>query len=249
MEKNIIILIIFNIINVALIITSLSVIQWKNLHIINLICFLIMAAFDFLNLIIAIFILLKKCCCAGTTSFWFFCLSSFFYTSVNITELCCFAVFVDKLNYPCKKEEISSNSNGYYIYYYYRRLTPEYDCDNLPEDYYTGIVTKKERYVGFITLPLSLIFIIVICIFWYLTWKEYNYSCECCYCYCPSCSCSYSCCCCCNKKIKEEKKNAEVNVNNKINQKTDSNNIITNVDIEIHPTEQNSKEPIQEKIA
>ena len=26
-------------------------------------------------------------------------------------------------------------------------------------------VTKKERYVGFITLPLSLIFIIVICIF------------------------------------------------------------------------------------
>ena len=251
--KKLIILIIFNSLNLILLITSLIVIQWKNLWISNLILFLIMASYNFLNLIIVIFILLKKCLCSvERTSLFFLIFTILFSCSINVLEIIFFSVSVDDVNYPCNKKndcENCSTNGGYYIYYYYyyRRLTPEYDCDKLPIGFYTGIITKKERIVGFITLPLTIAFNIVSCVFWRLLGirDSYKYRYESCDCHCPSCSCSCSCCCF-NKRIKEETKNVDVKVNNK---NTDSNDIKMDVDIEIHPTEPKSKEPIQEKIA
>ena len=75
---------------------------------------------------------------------------------IFLLELLCLFVSIDEANYPCQK---SSTSDGYYyVYYYYRRLTPEYDCDNLPEDFYTGIVTKKEETLGYTSISVALFF-------------------------------------------------------------------------------------------
>ena len=134
-------------------------------------------------------------------------------------------------------------------------MTPEYDCDNLPEDFYTGIVTKKEETLGYTSISVALFFNIIISVFWGLLIRySYYYEYVSCDCNCPSCSCSCcSCrcsdiCCCFNKKIKEEKNDANVKVDNNNIKNTDANDIKMNADIEIHPTDPKSKEPIQEKI-
>lgn len=252
-----IIMIILNTINLILLSICLLELKWKNLGIENLVFFLIMISFNFLGLIVTIFILLNKCRCDIKSTFICF---SVLYILVGVflflTGLVCLFASIDKANYPCKKRSTSHTSDGYYyVYYYYRRLTPEYDCDNLPEDFYTGIVTKKEETLGYTSISVALFFNILISGFWGLLRRDsYNYEYVSCDCDCPSCSCSCcSCrcsdiCCCFNKKIKEEKNDANVKVDNNNIKNTDANDIKMNADIEIHPTDPKSKEPIQEKI-
>ena len=101
-------------------------------------------------------------------------------------------------------------------------------------DLYDKLVTKEET-LALVSIILSFIFIIPICVCWHKMFSERDYeSCD--------CNCDCSCCYSCIKKIKEEKK-VEIKVDNQNIQKTDNNN----TDIEIHPTLPNSKEPIQEK--
>jgi len=249
-----IIMIILNTINLILLSICLLELKWKNLGIENLVFFLIIISFNFLGLIVTIFILLNKCRCdIKSTSCCFLVLYILVGDFTSFTELVYLCVSIDEANYPCEK---SSTSDGYYyVYYYYRRLTPEYDCDNLPEDFYTGIVTKKEKILGYTSISVALFFNIIISVFWGLLRRDsYNYEYVSCDCDCPSCSCSYcSCrcsdiCCCFNKKIKEEKNDANVKVDNNNIKNTDANDIKMNADIEIHPTDPKSKEPIQEKI-
>ena len=247
-------LIIFYSLGLVLLIPTLIVVKWENLHIVNLIFFLMMTSFNFLGLIFAIFIHFKKYCLdIKNTSICCYIISALVYLSINIAEIICIFIFIDKANYPCKKLEKCTQSNPcvtdyyYYTYYYYRRLIPEYDCDKLPEDFYTGIITKKESTLAYITVFFSIFFDIIITVFWYKTadnYYSYNYE----PCDCSSCKCDCSSCCCafsCFKKSKEKKKvDIKVDIQN-----TDTNNIKTLPDIEIHPTEAKSKEPIQEKIA
>ena len=248
-----IIMIILNTINLILLSICLLELKWKNLGIENLVFFLIMISFNFIGLIVTIFILLNKCRCdIKSTSIWFLVLYILVGVFIFLLELLCLFVSIDEANYPCQK---SSTSDGYYYVYYYRRLTPEYDCDNLPEDFYTGIVTKKEETLGYTSISVALFFNIIISVFWYLLSRDsYYYEYVSCDCDCPSCSCSCcSCrcsdiCCCFNKKIKEEKNDANVKVDNNNIKNTDANDIKMNADIEIHPTDPKSKEPIQEKI-
>ena len=249
-----IIMIILNTINLILLSICLLELKWKNLGIENLVFFLIMISFNFLGLIVTIFILLNKCRCdIKNTSCCFLVLYILVGVFIFFFGLVCLFVSIDEANYPCQK---SSTSDGYYyVYYYYRRLTPEYDCDNLPEDFYTGIVTKKEETLGYTSISVALFFNIIITVFWGLLRRDsYNYKYVSCDCDCPSCSCSCcSCrcsdiCCCFNKKIKEEKNDANVKVDNNNIKNTDANDIKMNDDIEIHPTDPKSKEPIQEKI-
>ena len=249
-----IIMIILNTINLILLSICLLELKWKNLGIENLVFFLIMISFNFIGLIVTIFILLNKCRCdIKSTSCCFLVLYILVGVFISFTGLIALFVTIDEANYPCQK---SSTSDGYYyVYYYYRRLTPEYDCDNLPEDFYTGIVTKKEETLGYMSISVALFFNIIISVFWGLLIRNsYNYEYVSCDCDCPSCSCSCcSCrcsdiCCCFNKKIKEEKNDANVKVDNNNIKNTDANDIKMNADIEIHPTDPKSKEPIQEKI-
>ena len=254
-----IIVIILNTINIILLSICLSEIKWKNLILVNLIFFYIMISFNILGLVITIFILFKKCRCdLEKTACGVLALYILIGDSIFFAELICLIVSIDKANYPCKKYEYDNSytSDGYYyVYYYYRRLTPEYDCDNLPEDFYTGIVTKKEETLGYTSISVALFFNIIISILWgLLRGDRYDYGYVSCDCNCPSCSCSCcSCrcsdiCCCFNKKIKEEKNDANVKVDNNNIKNTDANDIKMNADIEIHPTDPKSKEPIQEKI-
>ena len=134
---------------------------------------------------------------------------------INIAEIVCILISIDNVNYPCKNyietctqsNPCSDSSSSYYYvyyYYYYRRLTPEYDCKQLPEDFYTGIVTKAESNLAYTTVFLTLFFKIIICVFLYAMFKHHHYE----YDYEP-CDCSCSCCdcsCCCFKKFKEKKK-------------------------------------------
>ena len=84
-------LVIFYSINLALLIASLIVIQWKNFYKVVLIIFLIMTSFKLVALIISIFILLRKCYCnVEITSICFGILSLLVDSSVNITEIICF---------------------------------------------------------------------------------------------------------------------------------------------------------------
>ena len=254
-----IIMIILNTINLILLSICLLELKWKNLGIENLVFFLIMISFNFLGLIVTIFIFLNKCrCVIKKTSCCFLVLYILVGVFIFFFGLVFLIVSIDKANYPCQKNESdnSSTSGGYYyVYYYYRRLTPEYDCDNLPEDFYTGIVTKKEETLGYTSISVAIFFNIIISAFWGLLRRDsYNYEYVSCDCDCPSCSCSCcSCrcsdiCCCFNKKIKEEKNDANVKVDNNNIKNTDANDIKMNADIEIHPTDPKSKEPIQEKI-
>lgn len=252
-----IIMIILNTINLILLSICLLELKWKNLGIENLVFFLIMISFNFIGLIVTIFILLNKCRCdINSTSISFSVLYILFGVVLFLIALVFLCVNIDEVNYPCKKSSTSDTSDGYYyVYYYYRRLTPEYDCDNLPEDFYTGIVTKKEETLGYTSISVALFFNIIISVFWGLLSRDSNdYEYVSCDCNCPSCSCSCcSCrcsdiCCCFNKKIKEEKNDANVKVDNNNIKNTDANDIKMNADIEIHPTDPKSKEPIQEKI-
>ena len=252
-----IIMIILNTINLILLSICLLELKWKNLGIENLVFFLIMISFNFIGLIVTIFILLKKCRCdIKSTSISFSVLYILFGVVLFLIALVFLCVNIYEVNYPCKKSSTSDTSDGYYyVYYYYRRLTPEYDCDNLPEDFYTGIVTKKEETLGYTSISVALFFNIIISVFWgLLSRDDYYYEYDSCDCDCPSCSCSCcSCrcsdiCCCFNKKIKEEKNDANVKVDNNNIKNTDANDIKMNADIEIHPTDPKSKEPIQEKI-
>ena len=254
-----IIVIILNTINIILLSICLLEIKWKNLILVNLIFFYIMISFNILGLVITVFMLFEKCRCdLEKTACGVLALYILIGDSIFFAELMCLLVNIDKVNYPCKKYESdnSSTSGGYYyVYYYYRRLTPEYDCDNLPEDFYTGIVTKKEETLGYTSISVALFFNIIISVFWGLLIRySYVYEYVSCDCDCPSCSCSCcSCrcsdiCCCFNKKIKEEKNDANVKVDNNNIKNTDANDIKMNADIEIHPTDPKSKEPIQEKI-
>ena len=254
-----IIVIILNTINIILLSICLSEIKWKNLILVNLIFFYIMISFNILGLVITVFMLFEKCRCdLEKTACGVLALYILIGDSIFFAELMCLLVNVDKVNYPCKKYEYDNSytSDGYYyVYYYYRRLTPEYDCDNLPEDFYTGIVTKKEETLGYTSISVALFFNIIITVFWGLLIRySYVYEYVSCDCDCPSCSCSCcSCrcsdiCCCFNKKIKEEKNDANVKVDNNNIKNTDANDIKMNTDIEIHPTDPKSKEPIQEKI-
>ena len=249
-----IIMIILNTINLILLSICLLELKWKNLGIENLVFFLIMISFNFLGLIVTIFILLNKCRCDIKNTSCAFLVSYILVGDfIFLFESVYLFVSIDEANYPCQK---SSTSDGYYyVYYYYRRLTPEYDCDNLPEDFYTGIVTKKEETLGYTSISVALFFNIIISVFWGLLIRySYVYEYVSCDCDCPSCSCSCcSCrcsdiCCCFNKKIKEEKNDANVKVDNNNIKNTDANDIKMNTDIEIHPTDPKSKEPIQEKI-
>ena len=254
-----IIMIILNTINIILLSICLLEIKWKNLILVNLIFFYIMISFNILGLVITVFMLFEKCRCdLEKTACGVLALYILIGDSIFLAELICLIVSIDKANYPCQKNESdnSSTSGGYYyVYYYYRRLTPEYDCDNLPEDFYTGIVTKKEETLGYTSISVALFFNIIITVFWGLLIRySYVYEYVSCDCDCPSCSCSCcSCrcsdiCCCFNKKIKEEKNDANVKVDNNNIKNTDANDIKMNADIEIHPTDPKSKEPIQEKI-
>jgi len=250
-----IIMIILNTINLILLSICLLELKWKNLGIENLVFFLIMISFNFLGLIVTIFILLNKCRCdIKNISCCFLVLYILVGYFIFFFGLACLIDSIDEANYPCKKNE-SDNGGYYYVYYYYRRLTPEYDCDNLPEDFYTGIVTKKEKILGYTSISVAIFFNIIISVFWCLLRRDsYDYEYVSCDCDCPSCSCSCcSCrcsdiCCCFNKKIKEEKNDANVKVDNNNIKNTDANDIKMNADIEIHPTDPKSKEPIQEKI-
>ena len=265
MEKYPIFLIIFNSLCLALLIPTLIVVKWKNIHIVNLIFFLIMTSHNLLGLIFAIFIYFKKCCLKiGMTSCCCTAFSTIVGLLINITEIICILIFIDNVNYPCKSSKETctqsnpcsdSSSYYYYVYYYYRRLTPEYDCKELPEDFYTGIVTKAESKLAYTTLFLTLFFNFFILAFWSQMLKEHyhEFYYETCDCSCSCCDCSYSCCdcsCCdcsfcCFKKFKEKKKvDIKVDIQN-----TDTNNIKAVPDIDIHPTEPKSKEPIQEKTA
>ena len=247
MDKTIIlaiVLIILYIISIIPLIPGVIIIQWKNIHIVTLIFYIIIMSYDSICLIISIFILIKKCC-LGCLSFLILLLNYFIFIGVHISEIVCFVIFIEKVNYPCKKDETGCppGKECYYYYYYYRRLISdsksEYDCDKLGEKYYTGIITKKEETLALVSIILSFIFIIPIFVCWHKMFSERDYeSCD--------CNCDCSCCYSCIKKIKEEKK-VEIKVDNQNIQKTDNNDIKMNTDIEIHPTLPNSKEPIQEK--
>ena len=86
--------------------------------------------------IISIFILIKKCC-LGCLSLLILLLNYFIFIGVHISEIVCFVIFIEKVNYPCKKDETGCppGKECYYYYYYYRRLISdsksEYDCDKL----------------------------------------------------------------------------------------------------------------------
>ena len=239
-------LIILNMLCLALLVPTLIVVKWKNINIVNFIFFLIMTSNNLLGFIFAIFIYFKKYCLdIKKTSSCCFIFWNMVSIPINIAEIICILSFIDKVNYPCKnyKETCtqsnpctdSSGYNYYYEYYYYRRLTPEYDCKQLPEDFYTGIVTKTESNLAYTTVFLTIFFNIIICVFWYEMLKHHYYEDH----YEP-CDCS----CCCFKKCKKKKVDIKVDIQN-----TDTNNIKAVPDIDIHPTEPKSKEPIQEKTA
>ena len=117
-----IIMIILNTINLILLSICLLELKWKNLGIENLVFFLIMISFNFLGLIVTIFILLNKCRCdIKSTSCCFLVLYILVGVFISFTGLIALFVTIDEANYPCQK---SSTSDGYYyVYYYYRRLT------------------------------------------------------------------------------------------------------------------------------
>lgn len=163
---------------------------------------------------------------------------------INIIEIIFIFIFIDDVNYPCKRYKNNStqsnsyyDSSGYYYvyYYYYRRLTPKYNCEELHQDFYIGIVRKAESIFTYITVFFTIFVNIIISLYWYKMFKDhYGYDYE-------PCDCS---CYCCFKKFKDKKKvDIKVYIQN-----TDTNNIKAVPDIEIHPTEAKSKEPIQEKI-
>ena len=69
---------------------------------------------------------------------WMFIIIDFIiFIGVHISEIVCFVIFIEKVNYPCKKDETGCppGKECYYYYYYYRRLISdsksEYDCDKL----------------------------------------------------------------------------------------------------------------------
>lgn len=86
-------------------------------------------------------------------------------------------------------------------------MSSDFNCKDLPEDYYTGIVTKKECAVAYATLVVSLFLSITACVFWYLLKKELNYddypfySLSTCCCL-KSDFCSF-CSCCKKKEVKK----------------------------------------------
>ena len=249
MKKSVIIqivLIVLDTIILFLSIASLLVIKWKNIVLANIILMLILASLNSISLIIAIFLMIKefdicKNCSRTHLSILSFLLEILL-SSICLSEIMTFILSSDKVNYPCKKTPSKSNTEGktyYYVYYYYRRMSSDFNCKDLPEDYYTGIVTKKESTVAYTTLFVSLFLSIIACVFRYILMKEFHGY------YYPSYSPS-SCCClksnfcsfcsCCGRKKSEKKVVIENN---------DINNIKTLQGIDIVPTVQESKESVQ----
>ena len=126
--------------------------------------------YELICLIISILILIEKCCLnIGCLSMLILFLNYFIFIGVHVSEIICFIIYIDKGNYPCKKDEtecLLGKECYYEYYYYYRRLisdsNSEYDCDKLGEKYYTGIITKKEETLALVSIIISLIFIIPI---------------------------------------------------------------------------------------
>ena len=248
MKKSVIfqiVLIVLGTIILFLSIASLLVIKWKNLVLGNIILMLILASLNSISLINSIYIMIREFDICGNCSRKTFAVLSFLLeilvSSFCISELITFLISSEKVNYPCKKDPLESNTGGesyYYVYYYYRRMSSDFNCKDLPEDYYTGIVTKKECTIAYTTLGVSLFLSIIACVFWYLLIFEFilhdypSYSLSSCCCCLKSDFCSCSCC----KKKRSEKK---VVIGN-----NDINNIKTLPGIDISPTVQESKEPV-----
>ena len=200
MRANIIgiILIIFYLTDLPLMITSLSVIKWKKLVLGNFILFLLMISLDSICFLIIIFLFIQI---FQSKRFFVICfLLSILNASICLGEFVTILISIDKVNYPCKPDINSKNgqdSSSYYYVYYYRRLSSDFDCKDLPEDYYTGIFSIKESTISYVTIIYSFFALIIQSVFLYkLIYNGDSFSF-----YFPS-ICDY---CCLGKKRKRKK--------------------------------------------
>ena len=242
-----VLLIVLHFIDLSLFIVGLLVIKWHNILKVNLILFIIFTSMNFLYFFFAIFLFISYHIksigeCGGKKISLFCFISLFLIFWTDFAEICIFASSIDKVNYPCQKEDESNGTgSGYtyhYVYYYYlRRLTSDFDCTDLPEDYYTGIVTKKESKIAYAALVYCLVTIIFKAAFWWaLRSKIDERRCDCGCKYCCDCDCKCDCCfSLCHKK-------EEVDI-----KKNEPNNIGNNQRVNVEVAIQNSNETLKEK--
>ena len=259
--KYIIALIAFHFIDIPLFTAGLLVIKWNNFVKALYILFIIIMSFNSLYLLFAIFLFISHYVksieeCYGKIISLFCCITICLIFITDLVDICWLADSIAKINYPCRKEEETGKSengyNYYYVYYYYlRRLNSDINCTDLPEDYYTGIVTKKESNIAYAALAYSLISDILKLSLWVnLMQKIDNYNCgyygyprHCCDCDCDCCP--RHCCdcdCSCFSSICHKKKEVEM-------KKTEPNDIGNNQRVNVEVAVQNSNEPIKEEKA